>query len=87
MSKNIFFSEYFDSINKAIQSLDCSLLERVSRLIDSCKEGKKKLIIVGNGGSSAIARQPKLERLILMRLISLHASQMIMDMKIGWLKH
>ena len=55
MSKNIFFSEYFDSINKAIQSLDCSLLERVSRLIDSCKEGKKKLIIVGNGGSSAIA--------------------------------
>ena len=55
MSKNIFFSEYFNSINEAIQSLDCSLLERVSRLIDSCKEGKIKLIIVGNGGSSAIA--------------------------------
>ncbi len=52
---NSFFDEYFDLINEAIQSLDCSLLEQASELIGSCRARKNKIIIVGNGGSSAIA--------------------------------
>ena len=55
MSKNIFFSEYFNSINEAIQSADCSLLEQAFELIKSCKGRKNKIILAGNGGSSAIA--------------------------------
>jgi D-sedoheptulose 7-phosphate isomerase len=55
MIANKFFDIYFDSINKAIQSLDYSLLDKISILIKSCKDRGKKLIIVGNGGSAAIS--------------------------------
>jgi D-sedoheptulose 7-phosphate isomerase len=55
MSKNIFFDDYFGSISKAIQSLDYTLLEQLTHLIKSCKGRRGKIIIVGNGGSAAIA--------------------------------
>ena len=55
MTANKFFDIYFDSINKAIQSLDYSLLDKISILIKSCKDRGRKLIIVGNGGSAAIS--------------------------------
>jgi len=55
MNRKLFFSEYFDTINEAIQLVDFDLLERASLLIEACFERKKKIILVGNGGSSAIA--------------------------------
>ena len=55
MSTNIFFREYFELVNKAIQSSDYSLMEEAAQLVASCKERKNKIIVAGNGGSSAIA--------------------------------
>ena len=50
-----FYSRYFEAINKKILEFnETSLNLFVKKLID-VKKNKKKVIIVGNGGSAAIA--------------------------------
>ena len=50
-----FYLNYFKSINEQLQSVDCKALEQVSELIKKTSSTKGKVIIVGNGGSAAMA--------------------------------
>ncbi len=54
MKKN-FFSNYFQAINSSVLSIDELILHEVSQLIKTVSENSNKIIIVGNGGSAAIA--------------------------------
>lgn len=53
--KNSFFPEYFQSINHIVLSLDSSILAQVAELIRTVSANAKKVILVGNGGSAAMA--------------------------------
>jgi D-sedoheptulose 7-phosphate isomerase len=55
MSYNEFFENYFKSIEKKTQSIDSEQLEYSSRLIKETHNNGGKVIVVGNGGSAAIA--------------------------------
>ncbi len=55
MSASHFFSEYFSVLSKAIASADTLDLESASQLIKQTQVAGGKVIIVGNGGSAAIA--------------------------------
>ena len=46
---------YFKSINEQLQSVNCKVLGQVSKLIEDISSDSGKVIIVGNGGSAAIA--------------------------------
>lgn len=50
-----FFRKYFDLIQCSIESMDHSLLEDAAKRIKEVSSSGKKIIIVGNGGSAAIA--------------------------------
>jgi D-sedoheptulose 7-phosphate isomerase len=52
---NSFFNTYFQSINNAVALIDSKILIKVAELIKTVSRNSKKIIIVGNGGSSAIA--------------------------------
>ena len=52
---NKFFSSYFAFINKAVLEVDPDLLERVVCNVEDTKKNYGKLILVGNGGSAAMA--------------------------------
>lgn len=53
-SKN-FFSRYFGLINQAISEVDPELLERIISNVEDTKKNYGKVILVGNGGSAAMA--------------------------------
>ncbi len=50
-----FFEEYFESIRKEISSVDTQKLIDISALIKAASDSSKKIILVGNGGSAAMA--------------------------------
>lgn len=50
-----FFKKYFDEISKKLNSVDIKLLNKVIDLLLEANEKKRKVIIVGNGASAAIA--------------------------------
>jgi len=50
-----FFLEYFKSINQSVLSLDTTKLEKIAELIRIVSTNSKKIILVGNGGSAAMA--------------------------------
>ena len=52
---NSFFSNYFELINIAIQSTDDAALKDAAARIKQVAASGKKIILVGNGGSAAIA--------------------------------
>ena len=52
---NLFFKNYFDSIALNLGSIDLISLHQVAALIRKTSNEGRKLIIVGNGGSAAIA--------------------------------
>ena len=52
---NEFFSDYFRLINKAIESADGLALKDAATRIKHVGASEKKIILVGNGGSAAIA--------------------------------
>lgn len=49
------YNEYFDSISKNIFTVETSQLELLTKKISTCSVAGKKVIIIGNGGSAAIA--------------------------------
>ena len=51
----IFFDEYFENINKTILLLDKKKLTKISALVRAVAFESRKIIIVGNGGSAAMA--------------------------------
>ncbi len=50
-----FFKDYFISVTNRIKSADSALLEKAVELIETVNKASGKVIIVGNGGSAAIA--------------------------------
>ena len=50
-----FYSRYFDTINKKILDYNETSLNLFVKKLTDVKKNKKKVIIVGNGGSAAIA--------------------------------
>lgn len=53
--KTDFFKDYFVSISNHIKRVDTALLEKATELIRSVNKTGGKAIVVGNGGSAAIA--------------------------------
>ena len=51
----LFFSRYFHSINQSVLSLDSEILAQVANLVNSVTINSKKIILIGNGGSAAMA--------------------------------
>jgi len=50
-----FFVDYFKKINEKINTVDIGMLNQAVEMIKSTSKGRGKTIIVGNGGSAAIA--------------------------------
>lgn len=55
MPKEDFFPSYFNAINNAVETVNYSVLLKAVHMIQSCKGIGGKVIIVGNGGSAAMA--------------------------------
>ena len=55
MMENSFFHEYFEAINKGVVSIDTKILLQASEVIRTISHNSKKIILVGNGGSAAMA--------------------------------
>jgi len=55
MMENSFFHEYFEAINKGVVSIDTKILLQASELVRTISNNSKKVILVGNGGSAAMA--------------------------------
>ena len=50
-----YFSNYFIKLNRKIESIDSELLLKASKKVSRTNSSEKKLIVVGNGGSAAMA--------------------------------
>ena len=50
-----FFTNYFELMNQSIQSVDYASLQDTADRIRKVSSGGKKIILVGNGGSAAMA--------------------------------
>jgi len=50
-----FFSKYFEDIGQKLKSIDTTQLEKSAYLIWKTHLSNKKIIVVGNGGSAAMA--------------------------------
>jgi D-sedoheptulose 7-phosphate isomerase len=50
-----FYKNFFNEINIQLKSTDVVLLEKISQALKLAHLKKKKIIIIGNGGSAAIA--------------------------------
>jgi D-sedoheptulose 7-phosphate isomerase len=50
-----FYNTVFKEIGYLLQQSDIYLLEKISKTLKSVQKNKKKVIILGNGGSAAIA--------------------------------
>ena len=55
MKKSHYFSKYFESVGQKLNSIDPTQLEQTASMILAAHEAGKKVIIVGNGGSAAMA--------------------------------
>lgn len=55
MNVTSYFSDYFEILNQKIRSIDNILLEQAAQLALKTHRNGRKLIIVGNGGSAAMA--------------------------------
>ena len=55
IKKSSFFDQFFDLINNKAKSIDSNKLIELAKLIRTTKLNSGKVIIVGNGGSAAIA--------------------------------
>jgi D-sedoheptulose 7-phosphate isomerase len=53
--KNIFFKNFNEVLNKAMNSIDENQLLNTAEILKQFKNNGKKIIIVGNGGSAAMA--------------------------------
>jgi len=52
---NNFYNNVFKEIDYLLQQSDKDLLEKITKTLKSTKKKNKKVIIIGNGGSAAIA--------------------------------
>jgi D-sedoheptulose 7-phosphate isomerase len=52
---SIFFKNYFQAIDQVVTSIDPKKLMEISELVKSVADQSRKIILVGNGGSAAMA--------------------------------
>lgn len=50
-----FFNTYFDKISKALVAVDEVMLAKLVTLVQRAQSDKRKVVLVGNGGSGSIA--------------------------------
>ena len=50
-----YFSQYFETISLGLKSIDLLQLEQVAAMVWAAHQSSKKVILVGNGGSAAMA--------------------------------
>ena len=55
MEPSKYFSEYFDTMHSSLSSVDTSKLAEAAEIIWECSQLGKKIMVVGNGGSAAMA--------------------------------
>ena len=55
MSESNYFSQYFETISKSLKSIDLAQLKKAAKMVWAVHKSGKKIILVGNGGSAAMA--------------------------------
>jgi len=55
MKASDYFSQYFETISQGLKSINSAQLENASAMVLEAHQSNKKIIIVGNGGSAAMA--------------------------------
>ena len=55
MKASDYFSQYFETISRGLKSIDSAQLEHAATMVWATHQSGKKLIVVGNGGSAAMA--------------------------------
>ena len=55
MKTSIYFSQYFETIGQKLKSIDPAQLEQAASMVWAAHKAGKKVIVVGNGGSAAMA--------------------------------
>jgi D-sedoheptulose 7-phosphate isomerase len=55
MERPVYFQLYFDKIFQGLQSIESTLLVQAAALVWETSQSNKKIIVVGNGGSAAMA--------------------------------
>ena len=55
MKASDYYSQYFETISRGLKSIDSAQLEQVAAMVWAAHQSDKKIIVVGNGGSAAMA--------------------------------
>ena len=55
MKASDYFSQYFETISQGLNSIDLIQLEQAAAMVWAAHQSSKKVILVGNGGSAAMA--------------------------------
>ena len=55
MNTSKYFSQYFETVGQKLNSIDSEQLEQASFMVWEAYQAGKKIIVVGNGGSAAMA--------------------------------
>ena len=55
MNTSGYFSKYFTTIYQSLESIDSTQLEQAATMVWAVHQSGKKIIVVGNGGSAAMA--------------------------------
>jgi len=55
MEKSHYFSNYFETVSQKLNSIDPTQLEQAASMVWASHQTGKKIILVGNGGSAAMA--------------------------------
>ena len=55
MNTSKYFSTYFESLGQKLNSIDTNQLEEAATMVWTAHQSRKKIIVVGNGGSAAMA--------------------------------
>ena len=50
-----FYTDYFEDIGNQLRSVDVTMLDRLTTIFREAHDRKRKIILVGNGGSASIA--------------------------------
>tara|TARA_B100000787_G_C16176147_1_gene289138 strand:+ start:214 stop:762 length:549 start_codon:yes stop_codon:yes gene_type:complete len=78
-NNNFFFNDYFSDLKDKIENVDLERLEKFTNLIKKIKKNKNKVIIVGNGGSAAMASHVSVDltKVAKVRCINFNESDLI----------
>jgi len=55
MNTSKYFSKYFETVGQKLNSIDSAQLEQAASMVWAAHKAGKKVIVVGNGGSAAMA--------------------------------